>query len=117
MLQHKALTFNDGVVKVYGVTDTSTPGNKPTEGLTLKQTLRYKERTVGFNRFFTALQHAIKVQYVLRCPKVLGITTQDVAIPNDGKQYRILQVQYPEDVDPPVMDLTLEEVLTTYAIS
>jgi len=41
------------------------------------------------------------------------VSTQDVAIPNDGRQYRIVQVQYPEDVQPPVMDLTLEEVAAT----
>jgi hypothetical protein len=40
-----------------------------------------------------------------------------VAIPNDGKQYRIIQVQYPEDMEPPVMDLTLEELLQDYDIA
>ena len=116
MIQSKAQAFNDGVVNIYNTTDASTSGNMPVEAVTLKHTLRYKERTVGFNRFFTVLQHAIKVQYVLRCPLIRGVTTQDVAIPNDGKQYRIVQVQHPEDVDPPVMDLTLEEVTTEYAI-
>jgi len=88
----------------------------PTEGITLKQTLRYHERTVGLTRYFAALQANIKVQYVLRCPRLRDVSAQDVAIPNDGRQYRIVQVQYPENVDPPVMDLTLEEVVTEYAI-
>lgn len=116
MLQHKAQTFNDGVLKIYSVKDSSSSGNMPVETITLKNALRYKERTVGFKRFLTALQQNIRVEYVLRCPRIRGVTTQDVAIPIDNVQYRIVQVQYPEDVDPPVMDLTLEEVTTSYAI-
>ena len=103
-------TFNDGILKVYEVTNAARPGGMPVEGLAIKHTLRYKERTVGLNRYWTALQANVRVQYVLRCPRLRNVSAQDVAIPNDGKQYRIVQIQYPEDVDPPVMDLTLEEL-------
>lgn len=106
-MRSKAERFNDGVVKVYAVTNAAPPGGKPVEALALKQTLRYKERTVGLTRYYAALQANVRVQYVLRCLRVPGVSTQDVAIPNDGKQYKIAQVQYPEDVTPPVMDLTL----------
>ena len=104
-------------MKVYGVTNSAANGSKPVEALKLKHTLRYHERTVGLTRYYEALQANVKVQYVLRCPRLIGVSTQDVAVPNDGKQYRIVQVQYPEDVQPPVMDLTLEEVAATYDIS
>ena len=87
------------------------------ETLALAQTLRYHERTVGLSRYYEALQANVRVQYVLRCPRLTSVSTQDVAIPNDGRQYRIVQVQYPEDVQPPVMDLTLEEVAAAYGIS
>ena len=117
MLQSKPQTFNDGIVKVYVLTNTAAAGEMPKEGLTLKQTLRYKERTVGLNRYWTAQQANVTVKYVLRCPLIRGVSAQDIAIPNDGKQYRIVQVQYPEDVDPPVMDLTLEEITAKYDIS
>ena len=66
--------------------------------------------------FFTALQANVRVNYVLRCPRLRDISTQDIAIPNDGKQYRIYQIQYPEDIDPPVMDMTLEELEAAYDI-
>jgi hypothetical protein len=58
----------------------------------------------------------VKIAYVLRCPRLREISTQDIAIPNDGKQYRIENVQYPEDIYPPVMDLTLEELTAVYFI-
>jgi len=112
----KLQTFNDGVVKIYSVSDTSESGKMPTEALTLKQKLRYHERTVGLARFWSAQQANVRISYVLRCPRLRDISTQDVAIPNDGKQYRIVQIQYPEDIYPQVMDLTLEELAQEYTI-
>jgi hypothetical protein len=108
--------FNDGVVRIYEVTNTAPPGGMPTDGITLKQTLRYRERTVGLTRRNFARQDGVVIRYVLRCPLLRDVSAQDVAIPNDGKQYRIWDVQYPEDTDPPVMDLTLEEMRAEYDI-
>ena len=109
-------TFNGGVVKIYEVTNTAPPGGMPVEGIALKQTLRYKERTVGLTRRNFARQDNVVIKYVLRCPRLRDVSAQDVAIPNDGKQYRIWDVQYPEDIYPPVMDLTLEEMEGAYDI-
>lgn len=112
----KTQSFNDGVVSVYAVSNTAQSGDMPSETITLKQTLRYHERTVGLTRFFAAKQANVEIKYVLRCPMLRDISAQDIAIPNDGKQYRIVQVQYPEDVDPPVMDLSLEKLSQAYDI-
>ena len=106
----KTQTFNDGLVKIYAVENIAENGAMPVEKLKIKQQLRYHERTVGYGRFWTALQNNVRVKYVLRCQRLREISTQDIAIPNDGKQYRIIQVQYPEDITPPVMDLTLEKL-------
>lgn len=116
MSRNTAQTFNDGTVRLYKVSNVAPPGGKPKQALTQKCAMRYKERTVGLTRFYAALQANVRVQYVLRCQRLRDISTQDVAIPSDGKQYKIIQVQYPEDVFPPVMDLTLEEVTAVYAI-
>jgi len=50
-------------------------------------------------------------------PRVTDVSTQDVVIPTDGEQYKIVQVQYPEDVYPPVMDLSLERIDAAYDIA
>ena len=113
----KTQNYNDGVVSIYAVSDMGVNGSMPAETLTLKHMLRYHERTVGLNRFYTAKQTNVEVKYVLRCPRLRDVSAQDIAIPNDRKQYRIIQVQYPEDIDPPVMDLTLEELLQDYDIT
>ena len=115
-MKKKTQSFNDGVVLIYNVVDAAQPGGMPVEALTLKQSLRYHERTVGLQRFYTGKQASVDIKYVLRCPRVRDISTQDVAIPVDGKQYAIELIQYPEDIEPPVMDITLKEIAQAYDI-
>ncbi|HBV86886.1 MAG TPA: hypothetical protein DEF42_09615 [Desulfosporosinus sp.] len=110
--------FNDGVVSIYKVGNISPSGNMPKEGLTFKVgPLRYEERIVGMGRFWSAMQAKARIDMVLRVPQLRGVSSQDIAIPNDGKQYEIKQIQYPPDVDPPVMDLSLERVDAVYDIA
>lgn len=106
--------FNDGVVKIYRVDNVSEPGEAPTESLVYRGSLRYKQRTVGFSRYYTALQANTKVATLLRCPRTEQVSEQDVAVPMDGKQYRISLIQYPEGTVPLVMDLTLERMEQIY---
>jgi len=110
----KTQTFNDGIVKIYKIDNIAEPGNMPKDGLIFKETLRYKERTVGVNRYWAALQDNIRINHVLRVPERRNVSTQDIAIPNDGKQYKIVQIQYPEDMS--VMDLSLERLEQEYEI-
>ena len=121
MLKDKS-SFNDGVVKIYKVGNTASPGDMPVDGLVLKQTLRYKERTVGLNRYNAFLQNNIRVDFVIRCPEVRGLSEKNtdilVAILIDGQQYKVIQIQYIEDAEPPSMDLSLERLGDEpYAIS
>jgi hypothetical protein len=119
MLQNKlqVQTYNDGAVNVYETINIAQPGNMPVDGLTLKETLHYEERTVGITRFYTAMQNDIKIDMLIRCPRIRSIAAEDIAIPVDGKQYRIVQVQYPEDVVPASMDLSLERLVAEYDIA
>jgi len=120
MLKAKS-SFNDGIVSIYKVTDISLAGDMPVDGLVLQQTLRYKERTVGLNRFYQAMQNNIKVDFVIRCPEVRGLSEKNtdilVAILIDGQQYKVMQIQYIEDAQPPSMDLTLERLGEDYTYS
>ena len=107
-------SFNDGAVSIYAVKNKAKSGDKPKERLVLKKTLRYEERTVGIKRYYAAKQANVRVDYVLRVPRQRDIVSGDVAIPNDGAQYRVVQVQYPRGVIPLVADLTLEGVPVNY---
>ena len=110
-------TFNDGVVKIYKVENTALPGDMPKEGLILQNSLRYHERTVGITRKYAALQSNKEVNFVIRCPEVRTVETDYIAVLVDEKQYRISWIQYPEDIDPPVMDMTLERLSDFYDVS
>lgn len=118
MLKSEIQAFNDGVVNIYSVGNIAPAGNKPKEGLTIKVgPLHYEERTVGMGRYWTAMQAQVKIDLMIRVPPIRSVSTQDIAIPNDGQQYEIKQVQYPPDVYPPVMDLSLEKVKADYDIT
>ncbi len=107
--------FDDGLLRVYRLENIAPPGEYPEDGLTLLYTLPYRERTVGVQRHWLAAEAKVKISHLLRCPRPpdtpthkRAISTADVVQLRDGLQYAIRQIQYPEDILPPVMDLTLE---------
>lgn len=102
-------SYNDGVVTIYRTEDIARPGYKPAVKLTKKVSLRYEEQRLGIQRYYAALQNQIKVSRVIRCPKQ-DVTTQDIAVTEDGRQYRIDLVQTARHVWPASIDLTLTAV-------
>lgn len=107
-------SFNDGIVKIYSVTNSAQAGYAPVETLTLKNTLRFNERRIGINRYYEALQNQIRIDRVIRVPRI-EISTQDVAIIG-ATQYRIDLVQTVDDIQPPSYDLTLIKYEQEYAL-
>jgi hypothetical protein len=69
------------------------------------------------SRFWAAMQNQTEVDMVLRMPRLGTVSTHDVAIPIDGKQYDIVQIQYPEVIDPLVMDLSLKRLDKEYDLA
>ena len=108
--------FNDGIVTVYAVKDTAEPGFKPKPGLEKRIVLCYEERRLGIQRFFSGLQNQIKVERVLCCPATGRVSTQDVAITEDGQQYRIDLIQKVDGVYPPSVDITLIHIEQKYEV-
>ena len=102
--------LNDGIVRICDVVNVAEPGYKPVEKLQPKITLRYENQRVGIQRFYSGMQNQIQVDTVLRVPKALVITTQDVAVTENGAEYRIRQVQDVLDVYPKCLDLTLSRI-------
>ncbi len=111
MLKKTALqAYPDGVVRIYGVSNTAPPGGMPTEELTLKENLPFAQKTVGIARYTQGVQVGYRIDNRLRTPRREGVTTLDIAVTHDGTKYRIRQVQYPEEVTPLCMDLALERM-------
>lgn len=108
-------TFNDGIVNIYTVGNIAEKGDAPKEGLTLNCTLKFDKKTVGIKRFYSALQNNIEINLLIRT-HCKDVSAHDVAIIN-GQQYEIIQAQYPEDVYPKCMDLSLKKVVQKYDIA
>lgn len=111
--------YDDGVVTVYAVTDAAAPGYQPKPQLVKppKAVLRYEEQRLGIQRYYDALQNQIQVERVIRTPRHGQITNQDVAVTEDGRQYRIDLVQTVQNVWPASQDLTLAKIEQIYDVS
>lgn len=109
--------YNDGLVQVCAVTDAAEPGRMPVEQLTPKIKLCYEEQSLGLQRYYSGKQNQVEVQRVIRTQRRREVSSQDVAVTEDGTQYRIDLVQPVKDVYPPSMDLTLSRIDQNYDVS
>lgn len=108
--------FNDGVVSVYTVKNIAQSGYRPAEGLEKKLTLRYAEQRLGINRLYMSRENQVEIERVLRVPRNNAISSQDIAVMENGKQYRIDYVQSISDVWPACMDLSLTKIEQEYEV-
>lgn len=108
--------FEDGLASIYGVTDGAAPGYKPKPTLAKKVTLRYEERRLGIQRYYEGQQNQVQIERVIRVPRFSAVSSQDVAVTEDGKQYRVDLVQIVTDVFPSSMDLTLSRINQKYEV-
>lgn len=115
--QEISQTYNDGLVTIYRVENIAKPGYQPVEGLQKKLVLRYEEQRLGINRLYLSRQNQVELEKVLRVPCRQEISSQDVAVLEDGKQYRIDTVQSVYDVYPPSLDLSLSRIEQNYLMA
>ena len=109
-------TYNSGIVTIYAVRDSAAPGYRPAPKPTKKAALRYEERRLGISRLYQARQNQIELERVIRVPRRPDIHTQDLAVTEDGIQYRIDTVQSAADVWPPSLDLSLAKTEQTWEV-
>ena len=109
-------SYNDGVVNIYSVQDGAAPGYRPMPLLVLVKRMRYQERYLGINRLYSGRQNQVDIQRIVRVQKVPGVSNQNVAITEDGQQYRIDSVQDVIGAYPPSLDLTLATVEQKYEV-
>lgn len=109
-------SYNDGIVNIYTVQDGAAPGYRPMPVLVLVKRMRYQERYLGINRLYSGRQNQVDIQRIVRVQKVPGVSNQNVAITEDGQQYRIDSVQDVIGAYPPSLDLTLATVEQEYEV-
>ena len=104
--------FNSGIVKIYKTENGAQPGHKAVEQLKNSPvTLRYDEQRTGVTRYYAARQANIQIDRVIRCSRVAGVDTQDVAVTEDGMQYRIEQIQTVDNIWPACVDISLVKIV------
>lgn len=109
--------YPDGVVTVCSLADAAAPGYRPKTALRPVITLRYEERRLGIQRYYEGKQNQAQIERVIRVPRAGSVSSQDVAITEDGEQYRIDLVQVVTDVYPPSVDLTLARITQKYEVA
>lgn len=113
----KFLSFNDGIVGIYKVENVAPDGDKPCEKLVLYNRYCFADKTVGFNRYYEAMQYNVQISRNILVPvNDFTINTQMVAVIGDT-QYTIVQVQTAKDTRPPHLILSLSEVEMNYEIN
>lgn len=91
--------FNDGRCGFYLIDEDGNAG-------TLKESLPYEERTVGYKRYYEAMTNKVKADRLIRVPNRPWLTTEYLAA-MDGDVYELKQVQLIPDANPPSRDVTL----------
>ena len=114
--------FDGGEAKIYKITDTSQPGDMPTEGIVLQSTYLFEERSIGMTRTYMAMQSNAKVDRLIRIWQDRSADVGCVCVITDGietdTQYRVVANQHTVNENGlKVTDLTLERLGTIYDIS
>lgn len=113
------MTFDDGELKIYSVTDTAEPGAMPVKTPTLKSTHYYRFETIGVTRFYQALQADQQISNVVVVPDWHDIKTTDFCVLDGGtaEPFEISFVQPTYDEDRlKITKLTLGKVDQSYDI-
>lgn len=109
-----------GLVTICNLENTAEPGRMPVEQLVPVTRAFFEERTVGYNRFYTALGANQQVDLLIRIwrfPAQIGQFAVLTDSENDG-QYRITNVQHLLDDDRlKATDLTLTRLERNYDVA
>lgn len=110
------MTFDDGILTIYEVTNTAEPGNKPKEGLFEKFKSYFGYLDIGVTRFYEALRANQSIEAVVNIPEWQSVSVNDVAVIGE-QQYQIGFVQPTTDENGlKITKLTLGKVENAYEI-
>lgn len=111
------MTFDDGNVKIYQITNIAAPGAKPKEALGEYDTHCFGFETVGVDRYYKALQADQRISDVIHIPDWHDIRPdRQIAVMEDDSQHRIRQVQKTYDEDGlKITRISLERIGDNYA--
>lgn len=111
------MTFDDGILTIYEVTNTAAPGDKPVEGLLEKSQYYFGYDVLGITRYYEALGANQQISCVVTIPGWNDVKVTDLCKLEDGAQYAIRMVQPERDENSlRVMKLSLERIDQSYEV-
>lgn len=112
------MTFDDGILKIYGTENGASPGEAPIKKLADPQSYYYHEETVGITRHYEALKTEQVIERVVSIPQPAAVNINQIAVFEDGTQYRIRMVQPDtDDLGLKIIRISLERNGEEYEIS
>lgn len=97
------VSFNDGICDIYSEDEEENKQYK-------YKNLGFSNYVLGFKRHFAASAVQIKVDRVVKIPKVNNIDTHDILEIKDIGRYNIELAQLIYDTNPPSINLTLSNL-------
>lgn len=110
------MTFDDGILTIYKTVNIAPAGEHPQTGLVEKERFYFGYDTLGFSRYYTALQANHRIDCVVNIPGWGDIEATDICALEDGKQYRLAQIQPMLDSGLRITKLSLERLGEEYVI-
>lgn len=112
------MTYDDGILKIYRVENVAEAGKKPVLKLYFKGRYYYHQETLGYGRYYAALNAGQRISAVFAVPGWEDIQAEDICVPEDGQQYKVQITQRAKDEDGIQMTrITLERLGETYGIA
>lgn len=109
------MTFDDGILKIYTLENTSEPGDMPKEKLVLASEHYFGYETVYNKRYFTALQANVKIENLVHILQDREIQALQIAVNEAGAQFKIAQAQHGNNKDgTEITWLSLERLVESY---
>lgn len=109
------MTFDDGILKLYQVENIAAAGMKPKNGLVYMASHYFGFETVGYSRYYTALQAKNQITNLVHVWEDRSIMPDQVCVLEDGLQYKVSFVQHAKnDQGLAFTRLTLERLGEAY---
>ena len=109
------MTFDDGILKIYTTKDIAESGMKPKIGLVYKESYYFGFETIGYARYYTALQAKSQISNLVHIWQDRSILPEQICVLEDNLQYKIMLAQHAKnDEGLDITRLTLERLDEDY---
>ena len=92
------MTFDDGIVSICKVENLKSPGEIPKKGIKSIEEFHFSEESLGITRYYEAIKAGQSIDRVIAIYRY-PVSTNQVAVFEDGSQYIIRMVQPGVDED------------------